>query len=162
MCGMDSFYIEMARHSELGDLIALHQKGTAEATAEAVMKALKCPPRIADLFLPILISYCSTLDRHRVRQIEAESDKADRARAGGSLPIPRSNARHQLLSETFALGNGRRVVWGDATEADHQERMVMLAKLRSGLDKDIARHQKAIDDIRAAGVTCLNEVPEAA
>lgn len=64
----------------------------------------------------------------------------------------------ELLSSVFALGDGTETTWGAATVAQHEQRLQMLAKNASGVVETAALHRKAIEMIRAAGVSCLAEV----
>lgn len=65
----------------------------------------------------------------------------------------------ELLSTTFALGNnGVRVRWDEATEQEHQGRIDMLtSNARMNLEA-AARHQVAIDTLKAAGVKRLKDL----
>lgn len=67
------------------------------------------------------------------------------------------DAVNNFLQETFALGDKRRVSWGEATVDDHRQRMVMLCKLRDGINNTIRRHRTAIEVLEQAEVNCLNE-----
>jgi len=66
-----------------------------------------------------------------------------------------------LLASTFALPDGSRVSWGDATAADHRVRVDMLVKQASGTVETAALHQKALQELGAAGVQRLSDLPEA-
>jgi hypothetical protein len=64
----------------------------------------------------------------------------------------------ELLSGYFALGDGRRVTWGDATLDDHAQRVNQLMSHAQGTVETAVRHQAAIEMIRDAGVHTLREV----
>lgn len=68
--------------------------------------------------------------------------------------------RAALLEEKFALGDGRWVTWGEATVADHAERIAYLTKLRDGVQETIDRHQSVIDVLRTEGATRLSELTD--
>jgi hypothetical protein len=63
----------------------------------------------------------------------------------------------KLLRESFALGDGQRVAWGEATAEQHEQRIAFLAKQRDGLAATMERHRRALEIIRAAGASCLGE-----
>lgn len=69
----------------------------------------------------------------------------------------------KLLMASFALRDGRRVTWGEATLSNHKERVEMFKKNAAANLEGAARHQAAIHDITEAGLECLNDlVAEAA
>lgn len=70
----------------------------------------------------------------------------------------RMSARKQLIAESFPLGDGRFVTWGDATIADHEQRIDLLTANQLGLAATIARHRDAIALITAHKVTCLADL----
>jgi hypothetical protein len=63
----------------------------------------------------------------------------------------------ELLASEFALGDGRRVTWRDATEADHEQRIALQTRNAGAALEDAAMHTAAIETIRAAGVETLGE-----
>lgn len=63
-----------------------------------------------------------------------------------------------LYKTSIKLGDGTSTTWGSASLAQHEQRLTMLVRLRSGLDKTIERHQEAIRILKAAGAPCLEEV----
>ena len=70
--------------------------------------------------------------------------------------------RAELLASSFTLRNGASVTWGDATVAEHRERVdIFMGQVAAGVD-GAARHNAAIRAIEAAGVSCLNEAIEVA
>lgn len=68
--------------------------------------------------------------------------------------------RKDLVAGSFALGDGRRVSWGEATVEQHRERIAYLAKLRDGYNVTISQHESAIALIVKNGVSCLSECVE--
>lgn len=68
----------------------------------------------------------------------------------------------ELLSASFALGDGRTVTWGDATIEDHHTRIGLLQRQLIGTGDAIARHEAAVSMIVEAGVARLGEVKVAA
>lgn len=63
----------------------------------------------------------------------------------------------ELLSSAFALGDGSTVTWGEATIAQHQQRIALLQRNAEGNLQAAARHGAAIDAITFAGASTLNE-----
>jgi hypothetical protein len=64
---------------------------------------------------------------------------------------------NELLAAEFALGDGVRVTWGNATAQQHATRIVLLRQnVRGNLDT-IQRHEAAIAAITEKGVASLSE-----
>lgn len=64
----------------------------------------------------------------------------------------------ELLSAEFALGDGQRVTWGEATVDQHAMRIGLLTQnVRGNLDA-IERHEAAIKAISDGGVSRLAEI----
>lgn len=60
-----------------------------------------------------------------------------------------------LLNTAFALGDGRRVAWGEATVEEHRQRVQLLQGNVEGNLQAAARHLVAIRDLEGAGVKTL-------
>lgn len=65
----------------------------------------------------------------------------------------------ELLGSEFALGDGRKVTWGAAAKADHEQRIEMVSKNAAANIEDAARHRAAVKMLDAAGVDCLSRLP---
>jgi hypothetical protein len=63
-----------------------------------------------------------------------------------------------LLDSRFTLRNGTFVSWGDATVAQHQERIDLFADLAKTNLEGMMRHAKAVELIRSHGVDTLRQV----
>ena len=63
-----------------------------------------------------------------------------------------------LLASSFALKDGVRVTWGDATFDQHEEYAVMMEGLAAGDLHTAAIHRQAMHDIKARGVESLAEL----
>lgn len=61
----------------------------------------------------------------------------------------------ELLESAFALGNGERVTWGQATIDQHTQRIALLTGNIAGNIETAARHQTAIDMIQEVGAENL-------
>lgn len=68
----------------------------------------------------------------------------------------------ELLSSSFAVGDGTTTTWRDATTQQHQERVDMLSRQAGATIETAARHQKAIDTLRSAGADTLGALVESA
>ena len=79
----------------------------------------------------------------------------------GLLPPP-SDALRSLFQSTFVLGDGRTSTWGQATVAEHRARIRYLEMMSDGLIRTAGYHERAIEIIEDAGVTCLAQAPSAA
>lgn len=75
------------------------------------------------------------------------------ARQEGRLELTR-----ELLGSSFALGDGRSVTWGEATEAEHQQRMSLLGRQAAGTIETMTIHETAVQMLRASNARCLNEI----
>ena len=64
----------------------------------------------------------------------------------------------ELLASTFALPDGTRILWGEATLAQHEERLQMLVRNAEANLEAAARHRAAMAAIVRADALCLNEV----
>lgn len=64
----------------------------------------------------------------------------------------------ELLTATFALPDGRRVRWGEATLEQHRVREGQLAKNAARNLEAATRHRVAIHALEKSGARCLNEV----
>ncbi|MFJ8687361.1 hypothetical protein [Micromonospora wenchangensis] len=74
----------------------------------------------------------------------------------------RLETTRELLDSAFALGDGRTATWGDATIADHRQRIALLVGAAAGTTETAARHQAAIRMIEEAGVSRLADLAVAA
>lgn len=64
----------------------------------------------------------------------------------------------ELLAEQFAMPDGTKVAWGEASIEQHQVRVALfLSQAHTGME-GAARHQKAIDELTARGVAKLNDL----
>ena len=64
----------------------------------------------------------------------------------------------ELLDSGFALPDGTVVKWGDATVAEHTERLGMLTRNAEANIEAAARHQRAIEELRTAGADTLRNL----
>lgn len=129
-----------------------------QVAADKIAADLKLSARQREYLAPLVLQWCANMERGRVRQIERSTAITHRA---GKV-ADRTAERQSLMAETFTLGDGRRIAWGTATVAQHEERITFLARYRNGITATIDRHTQAISAIRAAGVTCLAEIAVAA
>ncbi len=84
-----------------------------------------------------------------------------------SVTVPQSSddclaAFRDLFEEQFALGDGTKVTWKEATEQQHLQRVELLQKQRDGLDRAITRHLDAVRLLRERGALSLGQVKRAA
>lgn len=124
---------------------------TPETLTAAICGDLRLNARQREALFGLVLERCQQWERGRVRQVEQTVSRV------GRVADP-TGARSALLVETFATGDGRRVAWGEATAADHEARIAMLSALRDGIDATLTRHLDALDAIRAAGASCLNDL----
>ena len=66
----------------------------------------------------------------------------------------------ELLGSRFTLRDGSSVTWGEATVAQHRDRVnIFMDNVAANMD-GAARHNKAIRAIEEAGAVCLNDAIE--
>lgn len=119
--------------------------------AAQILLALKVNREAATLLLPILTE-AVRLERRKIAQ-------ANEVAAFVGKPNGK-DLRAALVEETFAVGDGRRVKWLDATVEDHEARIAYQQRLIGAIASDVDRHQLAIKLIQNHGATCLRDVPE--
>lgn len=64
----------------------------------------------------------------------------------------------QLLASEIAMPDGTLTTWGAATIEQHEARAAMFEANAVANAEGAARHLKAIDELRAAGVGCLRDL----
>jgi hypothetical protein len=133
------------------EIVGRQGDGDPETLADAVCADLALTVRQREAMFRLILAEIESMHRSVVRAVEHEVGRV-------GVKVDRAGTRRKLLDETFATGDGRRPKWGEATVADHKQRIALLDQMRRGLQLAIERHQAAIDAITAAGVTCLNDI----
>lgn len=112
-----------------------------------------------DCLYPVVANAVRMLNRASTRTVERIASGIIRTTDNDADEIAtRHEARLELMSKGFATRTWGWVRWGEATVAQHEERIAMLARIRGGIDDTIDLHAEAIAEITAAGAACLNEV----
>jgi len=138
--------------STFSELVEAHSEaGDDQAIAVAILAVLKVNRKASKVLLNAVAAAVTFERRHLATVAERN--------AFAGHPKGR-DLREHLAEETFAIGNGRRIRWLDATVADHEARIAYQQRLISAVVGDIDRHTLAIKIIRDHGVTCLREVPD--
>jgi len=141
----------------LNELIKAHASADPTAAALAVFADLGCPPKWQEVFFSLVRHECRNQYRATVRDLEAEPTTVVTTSESKTDP----SARSEFL--TYHFYNGEKwVLWDTATVDDHEKRIAYQLTLRNGIDRDIEKHRWAIQQITAAGVTCLADLNEAA
>lgn len=114
---------------------------------------------------PLWIEFCQTEEgrvasTRRRRVLDRCDERAERQRLMYEKSVEEYRLRRtrELMATEFALPDGRRVTWGDATEQDHRERIAMLDGNIFANIEAAARHSAALDLIVEAGAKTLGEV----
>jgi hypothetical protein len=121
--------------------------------AGLLLAKLKVNVKATAALQPIVAHAIGMNRRAKVRNIERRAPRKGLGKTFDSV-----QARKEMAEAFFALGDGTEVRWGEATVEQHRQRIDMLVKMQSGLGVTIARHESAIAEIEAAGVSCLDEV----
>ena len=124
--------------------------GDADLDAKTIIDLLEVPAKWAEVFFPLLKIECRRRYRALVSAAEHSNEKAKH-------PTP-GDDRSAYLNKRFAVGDGRYVLWGEATIEDHRSRIAMLTSLRNGIDDTIDRHNQAVKILITAKATCLNDI----
>lgn len=142
--------------------------GIVEFVKECAEQGLEDPQEIAERFeveCPDLFAQVARVAvRWRVRSELRRFVRASEKKVftpGASSGGTRVDDLRQLLAESFVIDDGTRVRWGEATVEHHQRRAAMMRNLADRNIADAARHERAIEMILQAGVTCLDEVASA-
>lgn len=146
----------------INDLIRQAHEAAPEAEDEDLAEALLAKLTKREL-LPLLVERVQNIRRNIVRGIEADAFKAlvgDESRT--AAVVATSERFDALFKAGFSLGDGFMRRWGEATVAEHHCRIAFLSGQVDGLNRTIQRHRDAIEVIEGAGVTCLNEIRDAA
>lgn len=113
--------------------------------------------------LALLAEEVAHCQRHRARAVEVAAFERQFSGEGGRVELTFGNEFKKVLESPVRLGNGEDgLTFGALTIEQHRQRVQMLTKLRSGLDATISRHETAITMIEQAGVSCLNDIRDAA
>jgi hypothetical protein len=102
----------------------------------------------------------------KAREIEYERQDRERSRAlwsGIQATMDKYKSEmhmewnRELLASEFALGDGTKTTWGDATYADHEYRVSMHMKNAAAGVEGAARHRSALDFMDERGAATLNQ-----
>lgn len=115
---------------------------------------------------PLLVEAVQGIQRIRVRGREriafgALMTVGASAPASGRTPVPamaRIEALRKLHNETFRIGDGTEVMWGQATIAEHRARLNMLRNQQTGLTQTITQHETAVALLRKHKALCLDDI----
>lgn len=142
---------------------AEHASDDEMTVAMLILKSLKVSQSAADVLAPLVAIEIGRSRRETMRELEERAWPSRSPRAeSGEAPVDLVQARAQLIDSGFWRVDGRHVEWGKATIEDHEARIGWFRKHIAGCERTVARHALAIDLIRAAGVTCLAEIEDAA
>lgn len=129
------------------------------ATAKKLLAALHVPKPAIAILLPVIANAIRLVVRNDTREGEYVAFAGTGLTTSTATPAT-ATQWSDFLRDKFALGDGRWVSWGEATVAEHGERIEYLGAKRDGIEQTMSRHQLAIERITSAGVSCLNELQE--
>ncbi len=134
--------------------------GDADEIAVAFLDALDADELRREL-LPYVRYRAMVMLRRDVRVAEHEVFGTGTGSAtGAAIRANLMERRALLIGKTFALRDGTRVAWTDATPEQHRERAAIQRELAGHCIVDAKRHEEAAKVIEEFGVSCLAEVPE--
>lgn len=120
-----------------------------------------------ELVLYIIRKHLEHMERENVRKLEASILPALKLVANGRplearqvsvLPRQVPDELRKLMRERFALGDGLRIEWGEATAEQHEQRAEFFERAISGHTTSMRRHLQAAEVLRSTGARCLNEL----
>jgi hypothetical protein len=133
------------------------------ATATAIVAVLGLAASQREVLFGLVLDECERWERARVRVIERVALPPGVPQGSSRLGVPADRGEYKrLMRETFPLPKGVRVEWGLATVEQHQLKIEMMDRFIAGNVAKRQRHVDAIVMIRAAGVSCLDEISEVA
>lgn len=134
------------------------------AINELAQRAIEEHP---ELIVPVIVEEIEHIRRMGVREQEsvAVTSFLKAMGSGGQGIGTRVNAKGEpvrlvLPSEPFALGNGLKVTWGEATIEQHKQRIGMLRAMMLGTQQTMKLHEGAVKSLKATGALCLNDLVE--
>lgn len=135
-----------------------------DALTTAVFDKLGCPAKWRAVFHPLVHKEATSRVRRVIRDRAWDEKSASNVTpllARGKAVAPSAVTRPQFLRDTIeTFGSWGRVPFGDMTVEMHESRVAGQLKLAGGIKRDVDRHVDAINRIKAAGVTKLNDLPE--
>lgn len=165
--------------SALSDIVRSNERDSTTSTANAVAAAIGLSEELTELLRPALVQYCRMVLRGDARFRERNFRRPERRPHDRPIPPPtsvepptspigvrtrsanpRQDALRRAAHDRFSTYRGVSVLWLDATAEDHQYRITMMEKAIAGSRKTIRYHEKSLRRIRAAGVSCLRDIPD--
>lgn len=135
------------------------QLGTTDVDAITAAVLAGCPKKWAELVYPAVRQYV----RVNIRQGQRSIEQRDHDENDDVPTMTLRGGRLDLLTATFACGPDLdfvRVTWGDATEAHHASRRMMLAEQMGGIQQTSDRHARAIGLLRKHHVGRLDDIKD--
>ena len=145
----------------IAELYEKFDEGDDEAVAAAVLDHLAVDGVARDELLPVVKNDVQWWRRKRVLKIERDGETTQKPDSKLAASTAASNPllRDKLLKQSFAIGDGRMVMWGEATVADHIARVQFLSAMVDGLRETAGKHQLAVSLIEnTPRAKCLNDV----
>lgn len=121
-----------------------------DAAADAYIA--RHPDEAAVCAKPYYLSMANRLRASERRRAE------QRTRAQINVGVPMAQARRELAETHFLVPGHGYVAWNEATVEQHRLRIDALRGHVDAVEKTIALHQAAIEQIEAAGATCLDDL----
>lgn len=147
----------------IADVVGEGGSDDIEALTVEVLDKIGCPQKLRYWFSPILHNEIRRRRRYLVRNRSHDVEATvTPIRPLNRKPVGAASVvRPQFLRDTIeTFGVWGRVAFGEMTVEMHESRIAGQLKLALGVKRDVDKHSAAIDRITAAGVACLNDLPE--
>ena len=145
----------------IADVIDAEPDASFDVLTDRVFLQVGCPSKWATMFHSILRD--EVRRQHRTAMVAALSTRGDgqvssdtHSTAAGASGRSTRVAWLDATIETF--GEWGRVPFGAMTVEMHESRIAYQQKLRGSIQTDVDRHADAINEIRSAGVSCLDDI----
>lgn len=104
--------------------------------------------------------------RAEIYESEARINRRMMGKVAASIEALKKDLKVQwtsdLLAQRITMPDGTSTTWGDASVAQHRERLEMFKANAVANIEGAARHQQAIEDLEAVGAACLANLQEKA
>ena len=149
---------EVTLHQLIVEVLETGEEDDDQAAKKIIDLTLGRHRKLAPMILHgIVADEVRRIRRNHVRKLErGGGSRRSGATTEAADPVA---ARAAWLAEGFYIPSKGRVLWGDATAADHRERIEFLTAKATGIQRTIRRHELALKAIEAdPDAECLSDI----